>query len=478
MAGSPRWCCWDSPRSRPSTRPATRSSARASSSRGSRPRRGARALPLAARPGGGGGAAARRAPARGLGARRVADARASGSAPSSGSRSTAFLRAPRLLALGGLLLAALRRLRGRRRSSSRLTLTRRQQRRPLLHVAGRPRHGRRPARVRPGSGHDPASPTRATAGRRRRTRTRRTSTTTCCRSPPSAACRALAFFLWWALAVLVAALRERRRRAGTIRAGSAAVAALGVLAAIFVAGLFEYNLGDSEVLMLVLLLMARPLRARTSARLRPERGAAAARARVLSALLQAMRERRVLVVGDVMLDEFLWGRVSRISPEAPVPVVEVTRQSFHLGGAGNVAAQRALARRDARCWSGVVGRDAAGERVREALDAAGVAAAPGRADAAGRRRSRRASSRTASRWCARTARSPGRRLDGRGRGDPRDAARGARRLRRPRRLRLPEGRRHAAAVARAAAAARDAGAGRCSWTPRSGTSASTAASRS
>jgi len=50
-----------------------------------------------------------------------------------------------------------------------------------------------------------------------------------------------------------------------------------------------------------------------------------------------MRDQRLLVLGDVMLDEFLWGKVSRISPEAPVPVVQVERQSFHLGGAGNVA---------------------------------------------------------------------------------------------------------------------------------------------
>ena len=57
-------------------------------------------------------------------------------------------------------------------------------------------------------------------------------------------------------------------------------------------------------------------------------------------LLEAMRGQRVLVVGDLMLDEFIWGRVARISPEAPVPVVEVTGQSFHLGGAGNVAAKR------------------------------------------------------------------------------------------------------------------------------------------
>ena len=84
-----------------------------------------------------------------------------------------------------------------------------------------------------------------------------------------------------------------------------------------------------------------------------------------------MRGRRVLVVGDVMLDEFLWGRVSRISPEAPVPVVEVTRQSFHLGGAGNVAANvRSLG--GSAVLVGLVGRDAAGDHVREALRAAGV----------------------------------------------------------------------------------------------------------
>ena len=45
---------------------------------------------------------------------------------------------------------------------------------------------------------------------------------------------------------------------------------------------------------------------------------------------------RILVVGDVIMDEFLWGRVERISPEAPVPVVEVERESLILGGAGNV----------------------------------------------------------------------------------------------------------------------------------------------
>lgn len=54
-------------------------------------------------------------------------------------------------------------------------------------------------------------------------------------------------------------------------------------------------------------------------------------------LFERMRERRVLVVGDVMVDEWIWGSVSRISPEAPVPVVAVSDHSFTLGGAGNVA---------------------------------------------------------------------------------------------------------------------------------------------
>src|ERR1700694_3725443 len=50
-----------------------------------------------------------------------------------------------------------------------------------------------------------------------------------------------------------------------------------------------------------------------------------------------MAGRRVVVVGDVMIDEWIWGSVSRISPEAPVPVVAVNNHSFTLGGAGNVA---------------------------------------------------------------------------------------------------------------------------------------------
>jgi rfaE bifunctional protein kinase chain/domain len=54
-------------------------------------------------------------------------------------------------------------------------------------------------------------------------------------------------------------------------------------------------------------------------------------------LFEQMRKRRILVVGDVMVDEWIWGTVTRISPEAPVPVVAVSDHSFTLGGAGNVA---------------------------------------------------------------------------------------------------------------------------------------------
>jgi D-beta-D-heptose 7-phosphate kinase/D-beta-D-heptose 1-phosphate adenosyltransferase len=95
-----------------------------------------------------------------------------------------------------------------------------------------------------------------------------------------------------------------------------------------------------------------------------------------------MRRARVFVLGDVMLDEFLWGKVARISPEAPVPVVAVQRQSFHLGGAANVAGNlHALG--GSAVLAGVVGSDTAADRLREALEGAGVrahllVAAPGR----------------------------------------------------------------------------------------------------
>lgn len=78
------------------------------------------------------------------------------------------------------------------------------------------------------------------------------------------------------------------------------------------------------------------------------------------------RARRVVVLGDVMLDEFIWGDVNRISPEAPVPVVNIKRESMHLGGAANVLANISALGATGKVV-GVVGQDAAAEKIREAL---------------------------------------------------------------------------------------------------------------
>lgn len=94
--------------------------------------------------------------------------------------------------------------------------------------------------------------------------------------------------------------------------------------------------------------------------------------------LPALREvvarfpgRRILVLGDLMLDRYLWGRVDRISPEAPVPVVEIERETFSLGGAGNVAANlRALGAEPVLV--SVVGEDEDGARLVETLTQRGV----------------------------------------------------------------------------------------------------------
>ena len=83
-------------------------------------------------------------------------------------------------------------------------------------------------------------------------------------------------------------------------------------------------------------------------------------------ILEKLRGRNIVVLGDVMLDEFVWGDVTRISPEAPVPVVDVRRESVHLGGAANVLANLvALGARGSVV--GVVGKDSAGERLQIGL---------------------------------------------------------------------------------------------------------------
>src|SRR5229473_1865937 len=83
-------------------------------------------------------------------------------------------------------------------------------------------------------------------------------------------------------------------------------------------------------------------------------------------ITRQMRDSHIVVLGDVMLDEFLWGDVTRISPEAPVPVVDIKRESTHLGGAANVLASL-LALGAQACVIGVVGDDFAGERIQSSV---------------------------------------------------------------------------------------------------------------
>ena len=88
-------------------------------------------------------------------------------------------------------------------------------------------------------------------------------------------------------------------------------------------------------------------------------------------ILNIASKRTVLVTGDVMLDQFLWGDVSRISPEAPVPVVEFQRESFMPGGAANVARNLTALNCPTQMHS-VVGRDNAAKKLRALLKADNV----------------------------------------------------------------------------------------------------------
>ncbi|HTI68489.1 MAG TPA: D-glycero-beta-D-manno-heptose-7-phosphate kinase [Candidatus Limnocylindria bacterium] len=83
-------------------------------------------------------------------------------------------------------------------------------------------------------------------------------------------------------------------------------------------------------------------------------------------LLDGARRAKILTVGDLMLDHFLYGRVTRISPEAPVPVVEFQRETFMPGGAANVA-RNITALGGQTVLFGAVGRDAAADQLRELL---------------------------------------------------------------------------------------------------------------
>jgi len=87
----------------------------------------------------------------------------------------------------------------------------------------------------------------------------------------------------------------------------------------------------------------------------------------LKSIVSNFSNARVMVIGDLILDEFIWGKVRRISPEAPVPVVEVERESLCLGGSANVVNNlHALGCRVALC--GVIGKDENGKRLKNILE--------------------------------------------------------------------------------------------------------------
>ena len=86
----------------------------------------------------------------------------------------------------------------------------------------------------------------------------------------------------------------------------------------------------------------------------------------LTEILGAFQRSRILVIGDLMLDEFLWGKVTRISPEAPVPVLDIQRRAAYPGGAANVA--RNLASLGAHAGiAGIIGEDQPGQHLKDLL---------------------------------------------------------------------------------------------------------------
>ncbi|HLB34467.1 MAG: hypothetical protein A3F67_05240 [Verrucomicrobia bacterium RIFCSPHIGHO2_12_FULL_41_10] len=91
----------------------------------------------------------------------------------------------------------------------------------------------------------------------------------------------------------------------------------------------------------------------------------------LQQILKTASERKILVLGDLMLDEFVWGNVVRISPEAPVPIVDVERESSYPGGAANVARNLRQFCTEVHVL-GRIGCDRAGEKLTELMDQEGL----------------------------------------------------------------------------------------------------------
>ena len=147
---------------------------------------------------------------------------------------------------------------------------------------------------------------------------------------------ALAAWLWF----IVVLLRDFWRKSRSSPLRSLPTAALASVVAMLAAGMFEYNFGDSGVPDALPVARDAPLRRRSRAGNgagAPPSVASRLTMSTFDALLGRIAGRSILVVGDLMLDHFVYGRVTRISPEAPVPVVQFDREEYRLGGAANVA---------------------------------------------------------------------------------------------------------------------------------------------
>ncbi len=91
----------------------------------------------------------------------------------------------------------------------------------------------------------------------------------------------------------------------------------------------------------------------------------------LGGILDGFDRIRIVILGDLIIDQYIWGRVNRISPEAPIPVVEVVSENFSLGGAANVASNlNALGVAVEIC--GIVGDDSHGEMLLQMLERKGI----------------------------------------------------------------------------------------------------------
>lgn len=91
----------------------------------------------------------------------------------------------------------------------------------------------------------------------------------------------------------------------------------------------------------------------------------------LQKLFKNFKTKKILVIGDIILDRYIFGKVSRISPEAPVPIVEVYEESYRLGGAANVA-NNIIALGGKAYIAGIIGKGSAGRIVRDLIEEKGI----------------------------------------------------------------------------------------------------------